>query len=110
MNFAKGLILISEELSFLSNKIEEFELPNEKRYLLKYFRSSIERQFLKYFFLFGENFDQFTNYTGVRCQQRWCKILIKRIKELEEIKKKSKKEFDFEKLAEVETGKYPLKR
>jgi hypothetical protein len=106
----KELILINQESAFIFNKIEEFELPNEKKYLLKYFRSSIEQQFLKYFFLFGENFDKFTNYTGVRCQPRWCKILIKRIKELEEIKKKSKKEFDFEKLAEVETGKYPLKR
>ena len=93
------------ELLFISGRLLETEIPKEKRYLLKYFRTSVRRTFLKYY-LVVRNTDRFTNHTGVPCDKASLWKMVKRFHYLEEQHARAKSNLDFELLAKIETGKF----
>ena len=96
-----------KEATFLAGLFFDFDIPLEKKYLLQYFRSPLENQFVKYYLCFGE-IDNFVDHTGFFCQKRWLRILKKRIDVLISSHEKYKKECKLEKLMEIEEGNYKL--
>lgn len=87
----------------------ENELPKEKRYLLKYFRSELQSAFLHYYHIFND-YDNFVDHTGMYCQKRWLVVLLEKLKILEKIHKEAKEGMDFTLLAQIEKGKYKLSK
>ena len=100
--------LNDQNLMLLSQRYENYELPKDKKYLLKYFKTNVQRQFLKYYFCFGD-YKNFCNHTGNPCQERWLVILEKKLVFLERSKEKARKDFDLELIARIESGKYKFK-
>jgi len=100
-------------LQFIGGVFLEYELPRERLYLFRYFRTHIERAFLCYYYCF-KDFDNFTDHTGHFCQKRWLRLLMKRHDRLVAIHSEAKNNVDLEAgmslLAKIEKGKYVLKR
>ena len=92
-------------MTFLSGQFFDCDLPKEKKYLFRYFKTDLERQFLRYYHCFGQ-YEYFTEHTGMTCQVRWLGILKKRLDTIVQLHAKAKREFDLELLAKIETGKY----
>lgn len=92
---------------FLSGLFFDFDVPREKMFLFKYFRSPLEKQFVKYYLCMGE-IDNFVDHTGYFCQMKWLKVLRKRIEGLLAAHSESKRECNLEKLSEIENGKFKL--
>jgi coproporphyrinogen III oxidase len=97
-----------KELKFIGGVFFEYVLPKEKNFLFKYFRTDIEKAFLRYYYCFGE-YDHFSDHTGHRCQKRWLRLLRQRHDALVEAHAAAKQEADFDLLALIESGKYKLK-
>lgn len=94
-----------KELAFIAGSFFNFEIPFDKNYLFRYFRTPLEKQFLRYYFCFGE-IDLFVEHTGCYCQKRWLKILKKRLDKVLATHENLKSNFEIEKLMELEKGKY----
>jgi hypothetical protein len=90
---------------FVCGEFFTYDLPSEKAYLYRYFTSDVQRQFVRYYLLFGE-FDHFVDHTGHYCSRRWLERLCVRLKKLEEAKQAAKKAFDLSLLAQIEAGEY----
>lgn len=96
-----------EDILFIAGEFESYEIPKEKKYLLKYFTTDIQKYFLKYIFLFG-NYKNFVDHTGIYCQERYMKIMWNALQKLQEAHAKAKKEMDFDFLVKIETGKFSI--
>ena len=96
---------LDQEMAFIGGQFFESELPKERRYLLKYFKSDIQQQFLRYMLMFGSCV-RFTEHTGYHCSKRWLKVLKSRLRQLEAAKKTARESMDLETLTLIETGKY----
>lgn len=100
----------TRDMSFISREFETYELPKEKKYLLKYFSTVLQEAFLKYVFVFGD-YANFVDHTGLACQPRWQKSLYNKIKQLEAAHKEARSSFTEEGmslLAKIESGKYKI--
>ena len=60
---------MSRDLIFLSRQFEDFELPKDKLFLLKYCETPAQEAFLKYIFAFNDDFKNFVNHTGIVMQR-----------------------------------------
>lgn len=98
---------LSEELEFISGNFFEREVPKNKRYYLKYYTTKIQKQFLLYYIFFRST-ERFVEHTGLFVLKRWLQTLEARFIELEKAHKLAKEEFDIEKIAEIESGKFKL--
>lgn len=96
---------MNKELLFISNRFEDYALPKEKIYLYKYFKSGPQRQFVRYFLLFG-NTIHFRDHTGHDISRRWLRTLKYKLKKLEKLKTEARASFDLELLAKIESGKF----
>lgn len=96
---------MNPDLAFVSKAWETFDLPKEKRYLLKYFDTPVQTAWLKYFLLLND-YTHFCDHTGHVCQVRWMKILHEKLNFLESLKAKARAEMDFALLTRIEDGKY----
>lgn len=90
-----------KELKLISGEFFDFEIPREKKYLLKYFSTDLETAFVKYYMCFGE-FEYFTEHTGFFCQRRWLLLLHNRFEKIAALHQKCKIEMDLEGLEELE--------
>ncbi len=99
-----------KDLLFLAGVFFDFEIPKERQYLFRYFKTNIEKQFIRYYYCFGD-YEHFAEHTGLYCQKRWLKILKRRLDELVAVHAAAKLEADLEsgRLAYIESGKYKLK-
>jgi predicted transport protein len=97
------------DLFFISGDFFEQSLPRDRDYLLKYFNTKIQRQFVKYYLLFRSS-KNFTDHTGIRVQPLWLKKLSTKLRLLEEAHAEAKKAFDTETVAKIESGKYRVRR
>lgn len=95
---------MNRDLAFMSEQFVSYELPKEKKYLLKYFTSDIQIAFLKYYFAF-DDIVHFTDHTGHYCQLRWLRLLLKKLRKIEAAHRKAKDEIDLETLVKIEAGK-----
>lgn len=99
---------MNSDLDFISRKFSNWELPRDKKYLLKYFTSDCQQEFLRYYLIFG-NYNNFVDHTGFLCQKKWLAELLGRLKEVESAHAKAKQAFDLELLAKIENGEYKYK-
>lgn len=97
------------DLLFISGDFFEQPVPRDKEYLLKYFETKIQRQFVRYCLLFRSP-KNFTDHTGLRVQPLWLRKLKKKLLALEEAHATAKKAFDTETVAKLESGKYRIRR
>jgi hypothetical protein len=93
-----------EELLFLAGVFFDFELPKDKLYLFKYFKTFREKQFLKYYYCFG-NYEFFMARTGIVCDSVWLELLKKYHDVIVAKHMEAKREMDFTLLANIEQGK-----
>lgn len=93
---------------FLAGLFFEYEIPRDKMFLFKYFRTPLEQQFVKYYMCFGE-IDNFVDHTGYFCQKRWVRLLKKRMDKLLNVHETYKNNFELDKLRELESGHYKLR-
>lgn len=94
-----------KETQFLAGVFFDFEVPKEKNFIFKYFRSPLEQQFVRYYLCFGE-IEFFTEHTGHFCQKRWLKILKNRFDEINSLHDKYKADMELELLGKLEKGEY----
>lgn len=99
---------IDLELFFISGKFLEINLPKEKEYLFKYFRTPLQQSLIQYYLIFG-SLTKFIDHTGYACNPWWIRDLKRKLKRLEEAHTKAKQEMDLEKLTKIEVGKYKVK-
>ena len=92
------------ELDFIAAKFVDYELPQEKKYLLKYFYINLERQWLLYYLMAG-NYRRFTDHTGYACTRRWLRKLRRKLEILESAHDKARQALDISLVATIESGK-----
>jgi len=97
-----------KEIIFLGGMFFDFPIPKERQFLLKYFKSPLRTQFVKYYLCFGE-IDNFVDHTGFYCERRWLEVLKKKMDKMIVTYEYFKKNFELDKLAEIESGAYKFK-
>lgn len=100
---------MQSDLEFIAGDFFDLDLPKNKRYLFKYFRSDIQRQFVRYYHVFG-NVTHFVDHTGWYCERRWLQLLLARLSLLERTLKKARAEMDFETITLIESGRFKFAR
>tara|TARA_Y100000034_G_scaffold43496_3_gene53106 strand:- start:28145 stop:28462 length:318 start_codon:yes stop_codon:yes gene_type:complete len=93
------------ELEFLAGNYFDYEIPTEKSYLLKYFKTKIQLHFLKYYLKFGSR-SSFADHTGIYCSDRYLLKLEHKLQDLEDAVKEAKLTFSFETLEVINLGKW----
>lgn len=96
------------DLLFISGEFLDTPVDRDKAYLLRYFDTKIQKQFVKYFLLFRSE-RNFTDHTGLKALPLWLGKLRRRLQALEAAHAKAKADFDLETTAKIEQGKYKLK-
>lgn len=97
------------DLDFLAGRFFDFEVPKQKRYLLKYFVTDLQQAFLRYYLLFGE-IGNFVDHTGHYCSKRLLFKLQARYRQIELAYEKAKLELTEESMAiinQIESGQFP---
>ena len=97
------------ELDFISGKFFDIEMPRDWKYLNHYFLQKVQRQFLRYYYVFG-NVSHFADHTGHVVTKRWLRLLELRFKDITSKHKQAKESFNLEKLAEIESGNCKIKK
>jgi len=92
-------------LEVVSGEIFDYQIPKDKRYLIKYFKTPIEMQFLRYYLLIGNTL-LFSDHTGHHCTRRYLRKLKEKFNLLTELLDKAKAEMDMTTLAIIKSGKY----
>lgn len=93
------------ELLFIDGDFLNENFPKDKRYLLKYFKTKIQRTYVKYYLTFG-NHKNFVDHTGCRCTIHTLEALKIKLRTLEQIRSVAKNNFDIDLVAKIESGKY----
>ena len=96
---------LNRDLLLLARQFESYQLPKEKKYLLKYFDSPVQQAFLKYFLIFHE-YKNFTDHTGIAVQPHWLKNLCEKLHILEKAHKEAKQNLDMAGVLQIEKGKF----
>lgn len=96
---------MSHELDLISGYFFDYELPEEHRYLLRYFKTKVQRQFVRYYLIF-RNMKYFVHHTGYFCKIRFVQLMVAKFNFLEKTLKKAKMEGDIEKVALIKSGKF----
>ncbi|RDJ35269.1 MAG: hypothetical protein DWQ19_10670 [Crenarchaeota archaeon] len=99
--------MLERDLELISGNFFELELPKSKRYLLKYFKTDIQRQFIRYYLIFGTA-KYFVQHTGCYCQIRWRQLMLVKYKTLEKALKQARKNMNFNLITLIESGKFKL--
>lgn len=98
------------DLHFISGTFFEYDVPKDRRYLLKYFKTDLQLAFLRYYLVFGDC-KNFTDHTGYVCNRRLRDKLMNRFHGLiraYETAKRSLTEEGMDVLHLIETGKFRL--
>jgi hypothetical protein len=94
--------ITDRDLKFTSEFLEE-PVPQDQSWRLKYFKTSIRNDFLRYFMTFGNSI-RFREHTGFCCSERYVKKMKSDLLILEKKYASAKRELDFELVAEIEMG------
>lgn len=101
-----------KDSELISGEFFEIEIPNDKKYLIKYFDTEIQKIFLKYYIVFG-SIKNFSEHTGRICSRSLLIRLRDRYLNLNKIYEEAKKSLTEEGLETVfliESGKFLLTR
>lgn len=93
------------DLQFLGGEFLDLELAKDQTYLDKYFASDIQFAFLRYYLVFG-SVDQFIQHTGIHAEKKYLRRLEAKYHRLVKLRTDAKKNFDFDLLWRIETGRY----
>lgn len=99
-----------KDCHFISGVFFEYDVPKEKRYLLRYFKTALQRAFLRYYLVFG-NFKNFVDHTGYYCSDRLLyrfQLRFRKLTRLYDESKRSLSEEGMELIRLLETGKFRL--
>ena len=97
-----------QDLEFISGRFFHHEIPKEKQYLCKYFRSELQQAFLRYYMCFG-SVRMFREHTGYHCNKRLLFRFKKRFHILVDAYDQAKSSLTEENMAivfEIESGNY----
>jgi len=92
-----------KDVQFLSGEFFDLEIPREKRWLLNYYKTPVQLQFLRYYLVFG-NVEYFKDHTGIDVNPKYIRRLEAKYHILIDMQESAKKRFDVERLWEIETG------
>lgn len=101
-----------KDFHLISGEFFEYEIPKEKKYLLKYFTGKLQVAFLRYYLVFG-NVRNFTDHTGYSCSNGLLFRFLKRFRGLTNLYEKSKSnlsEDGLKTLSLIESGKFNLSK
>ena len=62
---------LKSELDFVAGTFFDFDVPVHQRWLLKYYTTDIERQFLKYYLVVRDH-KRFAQHSGCPCRKEWA--------------------------------------
>lgn len=93
-----------KDMMLISGCFFEDDIDKSNVWLLKYFKSDIQRRFLKYYFTF-DGYYYFRRHTGIFCSTRYLETMKKRLSYLLKLHEDAKSNFDLDLLTEVEMGK-----
>lgn len=96
---------MSLELEFIAGNFFDYPLPKNKQYLYKYFKPEPQRQFVRYYLLFG-NTTRYVEHTGSYCSKRWLFKLKQKLDYLESTLQKARADNDFSLVGEIESGRH----
>jgi len=105
LNSESDIQSLDKEMDFIGGRFFDSEIPADKQYLLKYFTTELQEQFVRFYLMFGHA-RRFVDHTGHYCSDRWIKLLKARYKYLEKSLQEAKDKGDFEKVAEIKSGKF----
>lgn len=95
------------DYNLIAGEFFDLVLPKEKQYLLKYFDTEVQLQFLYYYYIFKST-DRFIEHTGHLVSKRWLNDLRNRYDKLVEAHDSAKSNLDLDILAEITSGKFKL--
>lgn len=99
------------DLDFISGRFFDYEIPKERKYLLKYFTTDLQIAFLRYYLVFYDTLN-FVDHTGYYCSRRLLWKFQTRFLYLNDTYDKAKKSLTEEGMRvvdEIESGKFSLK-
>lgn len=99
---------MQDDLQFISGEFFETDIPKEKKYLLKYFKTKIQIAYLKYYLIFG-NSKNFIDHTGYHCSERYLYKQDSLINKLMDAYSEAKSVLDEDHMSmvfEIEQGKW----
>ena len=99
---------MKKDLALIAGNFLDFPIEKNKRYLLKYFTSKIQQQFVRYRLVFEES-KNFVNHTGLFCQKRWLQTMESRFLALESALHCARMVGDMDRIAKIESGKFNVK-
>jgi hypothetical protein len=98
------------DLNLISGEFFEYEIPKEKRFLLKYFKTDLQMAFLRYYMLY-ETPMNFVDHTGHYCSKRMLFIFAARYKHLIKLYEQAKSDLSEESMHLIyllESGQYKI--
>ena len=101
--------MLENDLKLLARQWENFEIPKDKKYLLKYFDTDLQVIFLKYYLIFGD-YKNFVDHTGFKCGEIWLDFLCKKLQIILKAHKDAKTNPDMElgmkEVSVIQSGKF----
>lgn len=91
----------------LSGEFFDYSFPKEKSYLMKYFKTDVQRHFIAYLLLFGD-YRNYVDHTGVACKTRYMQFMYSQYMKIEEARDKARADFDIELLAKIDSGEFSI--
>lgn len=95
------------DIKFLSGEFFETEIPQDKKFLLKYFDKDTQEAFLRFYLVFND-WRCFTQFTGIAAGTRYLRKLEKRLNFLLTKREEAKLNFDMDTVWRIETGKFKI--
>ena len=93
------------DIDFISGRFEDMQIPKEQKYLLKYFKTALQRAILRYYLIFGDTCC-FVEHTGHYTTKSYLYRQEQKLHELVEAHRRAKSSMDFEGLWQIESGKH----
>jgi delta-aminolevulinic acid dehydratase/porphobilinogen synthase len=94
-----------KDLKLISGIFLDNNIPHNKLWLKKYFRSYVQINFLSYMLVFDSAY-YFCRHTGVKCSLRYIKKMKSKYKFLLKSHEEAKKNFNLDLLVIIENGKF----
>ena len=97
-----------KDLAFISGEFFDVEIPKDKQYLRKYFSTDVQLAFLRYYLVF-QDITCFADHTGHACSESTVVRMKRRYHKIIAAHDIAKKNLDFEKVWEIESGNLKVK-
>ncbi len=103
--------MTQRDLDFVAGNFVDYDVPKDRRFLLKYFKSDLQIAFVKYYLFFGE-YLLFRQHTGHFCSRRILYRFLDRVHALVDAYERAKadlSEVGMETVLALEKGEYRVR-